>query len=301
MPPLRHGHPHEGGVRPQVAPPQPAGLLDEPVGPLHAHLLPRERRAPGDAGEHVERPADAVQDGHAERVAVLAEEDLLLRRGHAEEQHVGLGGADLGGDHGGLGVVEVPVAAACEDQAGPALGDDAGQRLHHLGGGAEQEHPVAVLVGQVEQALEDVDPGGALGQGLAHDAAGPDDGLAVGEQEVALEQRVAQQRVVAQVDHLGRVEHAEHQPAAGRDRLLAALDDLGHGEGGDVETEQAPGRHVGEGGLGQGQLRTHRGSSSAARRRASSPARRDGTRGRPGWPAGACSTRGRAAPDGQRW
>ncbi len=107
-----------------------------------------------------------------------------------------------------------------------------------LGLGAEQVDRVVPAMRQLEQLLEEVDAGDPFRQRAAQQAARPDDGLAVGQQQVAGEQGVAQHAVAVQVDDLGGVEHAEDQRPARPHGLLAAADHFGHAQAVEMQAEQ---------------------------------------------------------------
>jgi hypothetical protein len=92
-------------------------------------------------------------------------------------------------------------------------------------------------MGQREQFLEEVYPGHALRQGAAEQAAGPDHGLAIGQQHVAIEQGIAEHRVMPQRDNLGGVQHADQHRLTGFQRLAATIDRFVHAQAIDVEPE----------------------------------------------------------------
>ena len=97
---------------------------------------------------------------------------------------------------------------------GEPLPDAALHALQHLGARPEKVDPQVVAVGELQEALEEVDTGDALGELPAEQAARPDDGLPVGEDDVAVEKRGPQQLVAAQLDDLGGVDHPDQHAAA---------------------------------------------------------------------------------------
>ena len=88
----------EARVVAQVAPPQPARLLREAVGPLQADGLHPGRRLGHEAGVEVERGADADEDRRVEAVAHRGHPLLLLGHADADPDDVGAGAVDLVGD-----------------------------------------------------------------------------------------------------------------------------------------------------------------------------------------------------------
>src|SRR5918997_4060706 len=90
------GREHRGkpGVVLEVASPQPAGLLEEPVGPLEARGLHPARGLARAAGEEVEGRPDPDHDGR-NAPYVLCHPDLLLRASEPDQQDADAGGADL--------------------------------------------------------------------------------------------------------------------------------------------------------------------------------------------------------------
>ena len=109
---------------------------------------------------------------------------------------------------------EVAVVAADQLDAWVVRGDPGHRGSQTSSRRAEAVDPVAVLVAAAEHPEHQVDPGDALGQGPAEEPAGPDHGDAVGQDQVAGEHVGAERRVAPHVHELGRVDHADAQPAA---------------------------------------------------------------------------------------
>ncbi len=97
---LAHDRAQETGVVPQVAAPQTARFLREPVRPLEPGALHPRRRLRDKAGVEVERGADPDQHGRLELRAQHRHPLLLLGHADADPHHVGLGLVDLRGDRG---------------------------------------------------------------------------------------------------------------------------------------------------------------------------------------------------------
>ncbi|MDT4873806.1 hypothetical protein FQZ97_1090700 [compost metagenome] len=85
-------------------------------------------------------------------------------------------------------------------------------------------------IGQRQQFLEQVNAGHALGQWLAEQAAGPDHGLAIGEQHVAIKDRVAQLAILAEIDDFGGIEHADQHRLPRFHGVATAVHSLVHAE-----------------------------------------------------------------------
>jgi hypothetical protein len=99
-----------------------------------------------------------------------------------------------------------------------------------------------LAVGQLEESLEQVDAGHALGQTAAQQPARPHHRLTVGEQQIGLEQGLAQQRVATKVHHLGRIDDPDEEPGIRCDGLLAAVQDLLEGQRVELEAEERSAR-----------------------------------------------------------
>ena len=132
----------EARVVVEVAPPQPPRLLDEPERPLEAEALQAVGRLALEPGVEVEGGADADQDRRVEPVAHRGHPLLLQRHAEADPDDVGAGGVELGGDRGGLVVVERAeraVADAGDPQAGVAARQLVAQPLERLLAAAVEE------------------------------------------------------------------------------------------------------------------------------------------------------------------
>src|SRR5690242_15655280 len=85
---LARGQRDELAVRARVTAPHLAWLHRKAPRPFHAGRLQKARRATHVAGQDVERPADAHDDGDSKRLTVALAPDFFERARHAYEQHV---------------------------------------------------------------------------------------------------------------------------------------------------------------------------------------------------------------------
>jgi hypothetical protein len=215
------------------------GVGEGPVEPLHAQALPQLWGAAGDAGDDVDGPADAHHQRHAERFAEASEPLLFAGRAHRHEQDVRLAGAHLGGDRGAFVLGEVPVVGARHGELWVALVERGERPLQDILVRAEDVYPVAGSLGQREQLLHQVHAGDSLGEGVAEQARGPHDGLAVGVDEMALFDHPAQLRLRSEGHQLGRVDRDVLGVAAPVDRRAAVLQGVGQVEAVDLAAEDA--------------------------------------------------------------
>src|SRR5215210_6904577 len=91
----------EAGVVAQVAPPQPARLVDQPERPLQPHALQRVGRLGDETGMEVERGAHADEHGCVQPFPHASHPLLLLRHADADPHDIRAGAVDLA-DHGVL-------------------------------------------------------------------------------------------------------------------------------------------------------------------------------------------------------
>src|SRR5207253_73810 len=100
--------------------------------------------------------------------------------------------------------------------SGMARADLFGGSLGDLRAAAEDEDAVPTNRRALEQRLEEVDPGDALRDGLAEESRRPDDGLAVGRDELRPDDGRTEHLVLLDPDQLGRIQRAVlHRPALG--------------------------------------------------------------------------------------
>lgn len=99
-----------GGVGFGISPKHAAGFLQDPVEPFETDPLDPNGGAFHQASHDVETAPNALDDGSAQLDTMLIREPLFHGRTHPKEQNVGPSLADLTGQVGGLGCVEVPVS-----------------------------------------------------------------------------------------------------------------------------------------------------------------------------------------------
>src|SRR5262249_46960605 len=134
---LPTGGPDELGVGGEVALPHPAWLHEQTPRPLHSQV-PEPARSPAPVtGQHVEASAPAHQERNLQTCAVALQEHLLERRGHADEEHVGMALPDLLHHCRLLRGGEVAVAVSGQDQPGVLAPAGLAQLTHHLLSSAE--------------------------------------------------------------------------------------------------------------------------------------------------------------------
>lgn len=177
---------------------------------------------------------------------------LLLGAAEGHEEQVGLGGVDAIAD---FVVVEVEQRAEGRGigtgqlEAGMEGAGGAGGLVEVRGGAAEEEDPPALSFGLGEEPGHEVGAGDAFGQRVSEQAGRPDQGHAVAEHQVGIEEDAAQLDVVAGLDHEIHVGSGDVGRVAGADHV----GDRGHGvvEGEGVEGDAEDGDGCG-GGWGRG-------------------------------------------------
>ncbi len=214
----------EARVVAEVAPPQPARLVRQPVGPLQSRRLHPRRRLGHQPGVEVERRADADQHRRLEQRAHLRHPLLLLGHPDSDPHDVGPRMVDLLGDRVPLlrGQRAVRGRVAADDlDPGIALAE-VERQLHQraLVAAAVQVEPLTVVGGGgtgLGHQLGSVD---AVAERVPERVQRPHQRLTVGDVERGGVQRVSQLAILAGGHHRVHVAHADvAAPALGDHRV----------------------------------------------------------------------------------
>ena len=167
------------GIRYQIAPEQPAGLLSKPIGPLEAGTLNESGSPLSQSCYDIEAAANADDDACTEMLPLIFNKAFLPRNTHRDEQDLGATCRDCLSARSGLLGIKVSVGAATNVQAGVPSLERGGCGSHRSIIRAQKIDANVLSRCTSTQQVNEIDSRDALRQRLSLQMRDPDNGLTV--------------------------------------------------------------------------------------------------------------------------
>lgn len=203
-PPLAELSHHEGDescVPDKIPLPHPARLLIQAPRPLEPCSLHPHRGSGDHTRSHVKGPANAQGKGYTKALEVLGHPVLPPWARHANEEHLRLCSPYRLYHRLAILVLEIAIVHAGNPQS-RVRRDGSTRRLFYDSRSRTQKvHRVALLRSQLRESVQQVWTGDPLGQRLAEQSGGPNNGLAISADQSATSDDRAEPNIFAKLKH----------------------------------------------------------------------------------------------------